>query len=136
MPSPYIHFHDCCRAAMEFYRAVFGGTLDLMGYDQMPDAPDEVAGSDRVMHATLSTPKGPIFASDAYPGQTAPPQASVSISWDTDTVDEGRTIFDALLADGGEVTMPYTETFFSPGFGMVKDRFGTHWMIMTYPDAG
>ena len=36
----------------------------------------------------------------------------------------------AALADGGQVTMPLTKTFFSSHFGMVKDRFGVHWMII------
>ena len=39
--DPYIHFQGNCRAAMEAYRQVFGGTLSIMGYDQMPDAPPE-----------------------------------------------------------------------------------------------
>ena len=25
--------------------------------------------------------------------------------------------------------MPFAATFWSPGFGMVKDRFGTPWMV-------
>ena len=37
-------------------------------------------------------------------------------------------MYDAL-ADGGETTQPLMETFFSPAFGMVTDRFGTPWMI-------
>ena len=43
---------------------------------------------------------------------------------------EGRALYDRL-SDGGEVIDPYGEKFFSPGFGMVRDRYGTHWMIMT-----
>jgi PhnB protein len=35
------------------------------------------------------------------------------------------------LADGGEVQMPLAETFFSPSFGMVADRFGVPWMVVT-----
>ncbi len=35
----------------------------------------------------------------------------------------------AALADGGQVQMPLTKTFFSPGFGMVADRFGVSWMV-------
>lgn len=35
------------------------------------------------------------------------------------------------LAEGGAVIQPFGPTFFSPGFGMVKDRFGTHWIIST-----
>lgn len=47
---------------------------------------------------------------------------------------EGRRIFDAL-AEGGQVTMPFGETFWSPGFGMVTDRFGTPWMVNTVTPA-
>ena len=37
------------------------------------------------------------------------------------------------LADGGQVQMPMTKTFFSPRFGMVADRFGVSWMIHVAP---
>ena len=102
MPVPYLHFNTDCRAAMTFYKEVFGGELEIMTYDQMPDALPEVAQSPNVMHATLTTPKGPIFASDAYPGHSSPPQASVSISWDTETVEEGKALYDKLLANDGD----------------------------------
>jgi PhnB protein len=36
----------------------------------------------------------------------------------------------ALLADGGQVQMPLTKTFFSPRFGMLADRFGVSWMLI------
>jgi hypothetical protein len=39
-----------------------------------------------------------------------------------------QRVFD-LLADGGAVIMPFAPTFWSDGFGMLKDRFGTHWMV-------
>ena len=35
----------------------------------------------------------------------------------------------AALSDGGEVMMPPGKTFWSPYFGMVKDRFGIGWMV-------
>ncbi len=35
----------------------------------------------------------------------------------------------AALAEGGEVRMPLAKTFWSPCFGMVKDRFGMGWMV-------
>ena len=37
------------------------------------------------------------------------------------------------LADGGQVRMPLTKTFWSPRFGMVADRFGLGWMISVMP---
>ena len=45
---------------------------------------------------------------------------------------EAERLF-ASLADGGQVQMPLTQTFFSPRFGMVADRFGVSWMIMVAP---
>jgi len=35
------------------------------------------------------------------------------------------------LADGGQVQMPLGKTFFSPRFGMLSDKFGVGWMIVT-----
>ena len=41
---------------------------------------------------------------------------------------DAERIFNAL-AEGGNVSMPFQKTFWSPGFGMVVDRFGTPWMV-------
>lgn len=49
---------------------------------------------------------------------------SLSVSSDS----EARQAFDAL-AEGGQVRMPLTKTFWSPCFGMVTDRFGVGWMV-------
>jgi PhnB protein len=37
------------------------------------------------------------------------------------------------LGEGGKVQMPLEETFFSPCFGIVADRFGVSWMIIVEP---
>ena len=42
---------------------------------------------------------------------------------------DARKWFDAL-AEGGQVMQPLIATFFSPGFGMVGDRFGVGWMVV------
>jgi PhnB protein len=50
----------------------------------------------------------------------------VSLSYPTAA--EAKKIFDALV-EGGSVTMPFGKTFWSEGFGMLTDRFGTPWML-------
>jgi PhnB protein len=52
-----------------------------------------------------------------------------SLSLTVATSAEADRVF-AALAEGGQVKMPLTKTFWSPRFGMVADRFGVAWMIM------
>lgn len=35
-----------------------------------------------------------------------------------------------LLNDGGQIFMPMEETFFAHRFAMLRDRFGTSWMLL------
>ncbi len=36
----------------------------------------------------------------------------------------------ALLSDGGQIFMPMAETFFASRFAMLRDKFGTSWMLL------
>jgi PhnB protein len=50
------------------------------------------------------------------------------VSWSSADAGEVKRVFEAL-AEGGNVSQPLIETFFSPAFGMCVDRFGTPWMV-------
>jgi uncharacterized glyoxalase superfamily protein PhnB len=39
------------------------------------------------------------------------------------------------LSEGGTPVMPFGETFWSPGFGSLIDRFGIPWMVNVVPSA-
>lgn len=127
--SPYIHFQGNCAEAMTFYADVFGASdLSMMKY---ADAPEDVGGSKdsgRIMHAYMTVDGGVLMGSDFPDGVEGDPQKAVSVSFSVKDVDKGRALYDRLL-EGGDVIMPYEKTFWSPGFGMLRDRFGTHWMI-------
>lgn len=131
--SPYLHFQGNCAAAMAFYADVFGGTLEVATYADAPVEmfPGEVVPEDaasRVMHSTLSFPGGTLMASDYPPGMEGEPQKSVSVAYTVGDIARGEALFDRLR-EGGHIVMPWGETFWTAGFGMLKDRFGTHWMI-------
>ena len=126
--DPYIHFQGTCRDAMAFYHEAFGGTLEVMGYDAAPEATEAMRSSGLVMHASLHLDGRMLLASDFPPGHAGEPQAAVTISHIAPTEAEARRIFSAL-SEGGAVMMDYQKTFWSDGFGMMKDRFGTHWMV-------
>src|SRR5690606_31076271 len=126
--SPYLLCNGNCAEALRFYEQVLGGTLTaLQTYGESP-AREQVAPElhDKVVHACLDLNGMLVMASDNAMGYEKTQGFAVSIG--VKSTAEGRRIFDAL-ANGGEVTMPFSETFWSPGFGMVTDRFGTPWMV-------
>ena len=72
-----------------------------------------------------------LMASDGCSAEKANFQGfSLSLSLANEA--EADRVFGAL-ADGGQVRMPLTKTFWSPRFGMVEDRFGVGWMISVMP---
>ena len=136
MPTmPYIHFQGQCAQALAFYAQVFGGTgLQTMRYADGPEAPEAWKASDRIMHGQVTLGSGTLMASDYPPGMEGDPQRGFSVMQTAPDVATAKAAFDAL-ADGGAVIDPFKPTFFSPGFGMVKDRFGTHWIISAMPEG-
>ena len=78
------------------------------------------------MHATFRIGGTTLMASDGC--EEGASFAGFSLSLAVPTEAEADRAF-AALADGGQVTMPLAKTFWSPRFGMLKDRFGIGWMI-------
>ncbi|WP_318246163.1 VOC family protein [Pseudooceanicola nanhaiensis] len=119
---------------MTRYHEILGGNLTLMRYGDAPEGSGLGAeGEDarKIMHAQLDFPDGEVLmASDFPPGVEGLPQQSVTITLTLKTAARAEELFEALK-ERGVVIEAFGPTFFSPAFGMVKDRFGTHWMLMT-----
>jgi PhnB protein len=122
----YLQFNGNARAAFEFYQQTFGGELSIFTYgespmsDRFPDHPGNV------MHARLQIADAALMGCDVPEDYQTPRGYWISIQL-SDKAEAGR-IFNAL-ADGGEIDMPQQETFWSPLFGMLTDRYGIGWMI-------
>ncbi|MGH1466503.1 MAG: VOC family protein [Cognatishimia sp.] len=127
--TPYIFFHGNAAQAIDFYAEVFGA--DNVVKMPFSDAPPEagLADVDRLMHAQIDVGGQTLMCSDVPPDMPYQPQAGFAVSHAVETLEEAKSTF-AKLCDGGEATMPFAATFFSSGFGMCKDRFGTDWMVM------
>ncbi|MDN3711157.1 hypothetical protein QWZ10_03735 [Paracoccus cavernae] len=54
----------------------------------------------------------------------------VSVALRFGDIDEARAVFEQL-SDGGAVASPFGATFYSPGCGTTRDRYGTSWLVMT-----
>ena len=127
---PYLNFGGNCRDALTRYQEIFGGELVLLPFSEMPaseemDVPADQA--DLIMHGALTLDDDLLMASDD-PSGNATPVRGVNINYSVTDVAEAERVF-AGLAEGGEVTMPLAETFWSPKFGMCVDRFGIPWMV-------
>ncbi|MED3865061.1 VOC family protein, partial [Priestia megaterium] len=55
-------------------------------------------------------------------------QVTVAIS--IDSIEKSKEVFEKLKEDG-QVGMPLQETFWSPSYGQVTDKFGVTWQIST-----
>jgi PhnB protein len=130
--QPYLFFDGRCEEAIEFYRGALGAEVEmLMRFRDSPEPPTPgmvpPGAEDKVMHASLRIGGSTVLASDGRcVGQ--PNFQGFALSLTVPDENAAEKLF-AVLAEGGQVRMPLTKTFFSPRFGMVADRFGVAWMI-------
>jgi PhnB protein len=134
--QPYLFFDGRCEEAVEFYRRTLGAEVTmLMRFKDSPD-PQEPGmvppgAGDKVMHMSFRIGETTVLASDGR-CEGRPSFQGFSLSLTVPHEAEAERLF-AALADGGQVQMPLTKTFFSSRFGMVADRFGVSWMIYVAP---
>ncbi len=130
--NPYMHFIDNARAAMEFYKSVFGGELTVMTFGQGGMSSDP-AVKDMVMHSQLETKNGfTLMASDTPPHmmEHAKVGGSISISLSGGSSDEAELkSYWSKLIEGGSVFAPLEKAPWGDQFGMCTDKFGTEWMV-------
>ena len=126
--NPYIHFKDNAREAMEFYKGVFGGTLNISTFQEY-QASDDPNEANKVMHATLETDNGLVLmAADTPNRMEYQPGNSVGMSLSGDNEAELRGYWDRLSA-GANVEQPLEKAPWGDTFGMLTDRFGIEWMV-------
>ena len=143
--TPYLSFPGNTRAVFAFYAQALGGrvTAMLTHGDLPPPPPDQPPPpmpegcapppADAVMHACLQLPGGALLmAGDVPPGMPFDGMHGVMLALQYDTEAEAERAFNAL-ADGGQVTMPLSPTFWAKTFGMLTDRHGVSWAVNGAP---
>jgi PhnB protein len=127
----YLNYGGNCAEAFRFYEKHLGAKISfLMTHGQNPEAqnvPPEM--KDKVLHARLDIGGTALMASDMPPEANFQPMRSVYLSLSVDSSAEAERIY-GVLSDGGQVYMKMGETFFAHRFGMLRDKFGTSWMVI------
>ena len=128
----YVNYGGNCEQAFRYYEQHLGGKITmLMRHGEQPGpsgAPADWNG--KVLHARMSLAGTELLGAD-IPGYEPMRSAYLSLTVDSDA--EADRVF-GLLSDGGQIFMPMQETFFASRFAMLRDRFGTSWMLL-HPTA-
>jgi PhnB protein len=126
----YLNYGGNCEQALRFYEQHLGGKITmLMRRSEQPDQPVTWPGwENSVQYASMQLGETELMAADVPPDRFQP-MRSVYLSLTVDTPQQAERVY-ALLSDGGQIFMPMEETFFASRFGMLRDRFGTSWMIL------
>lgn len=132
--QPYLFFDGRAEEAIEFYRKTVGATVEmLMRFKDSPETPQPgmvpPGSENKVMHSSLKIGDTVVMASDGH-CQGKPNFQGFSLSLSAKNDAEAEKLFKAL-GEGGKLTMPMSKTFFASKFGMLADRFGVNWMVIS-----
>lgn len=134
--NPYLVTNGNGREAVSFYEQALGAdVLTMSTFGEMhgnDDVPEEA--KDRIMHAHLKVGESELMISDTFPGQEHQTGNHVTIALHVNDAATAKRVFDGLAA-GGDVTMPLQQTFWSPAYGQLTDKFGVMWQVSTAPEA-
>ena len=134
-----LSFRGQCREAFEFYARVLGGKITA-AYpygDGPPGMPVAEGQKDWLMHCWLEVGDQALMGADMdtdWAPNVDKPKNGFDVTLHTEHMEEARRWFERLSA-GGKSVMAFGETFWSPGFGSLVDKFGVPWMVNVLPAA-
>lgn len=131
---PYLVTNGNGKEAVKFYEDVLDAkVINIQTFEDMQSNSKEPVADDvkdRIMNAHLKIGTSDLMLSDTFPGQPYQIGSQVTIALTVSTVDKSKEVFEKLQ-EGGEVGLPLQDTFWSPSYGQVTDRFGIKWQVTT-----
>jgi len=124
----YLNYPGNCREAFRFYEQHLGGRITMMmTHGEGPNAANLPADQRQaILHARIEIGDTVVMGADV-PG--AEPVRSAYLTLSADSEKEAERLY-SLLSEGGQVFMKMEKTFFANRFAMLRDRFGTSWMLL------
>ena len=129
----YVNYPGCCEEAFQFYEQHLGGRITGIvrhGEQSNPGIPPDWRA--KVMHARLELASTVLMGADV---PHAEPMRSAYLTLSLDSEEQAERIYEILTEDG-EVFMKMEQMPFANRFAMLRDRFGTSWMLLHQPDGG
>ena len=124
----YVNYAGKCREAFRFYETHLGGKVAMMmTHGQGPNAANLPAEQrDWILHARMEIGDTVLMGADI---PNAEPMRSAYLTLTVDTEQDAERLY-AVLSDGGQIFMKMEKTFFANRFAMLRDQFGTSWMLL------
>lgn len=124
----YLNYNGNCEEAFRFYEQHLGGRIAMMmRHSEAPQSAVPAAWKNKVLHARIEIGGTVLMGADI---PDAEPMRSAYLTMTLDTAEEAERLY-ALLTDGGQIFMKMEETFFATRFAMLRDKFGTSWMLLS-----
>ncbi len=126
----YLNYGGNCEQAFRFYEQELGGKITMMmRHGEQPNAANVPADwKNAILHARIEFGKTVLMGADIPPDRFQP-MRSAYLTLTADSAEQAERLY-ALLTDGGQIFMKMEETFFASRFAMLRDKFGTSWMLL------
>ncbi len=126
----YVNYRGTCEQAFRFYEQHLGGRITgIARHADQPNPNVSADWKDKVLHARIEIGTTVLMGAD-IPNAENMRSAYLTLTFDREA--DAERVY-ALLVDGGEIFMKMEKTPFANRFAMLRDRFGTSWMLLHQP---
>jgi PhnB protein len=128
----YLNYRGTCEQAFRFYEQHLGGKITgMVRHGEQPNPSIPADWKEKILHARIEIGGSVLMGADI---PQAEPMRSAYLSLTLDSEAETERVY-ALLVGGGEIFMKMEKTLFANRFAMLRDKFGTSWMLLHQPDS-
>jgi PhnB protein len=128
----YLNYRGTCEQAFRFYELHLGGRITgIVRHGEQPNPAMPADWKDKILHARIEIGSTVLMGADI---PHAEPVRSAYLTLSLDREEDAERLY-ALLSEGGEIFMKLGKTPFANRFAMLRDRFGTSWMLLHQPQG-
>ncbi|MDF3078614.1 MAG: hypothetical protein K0S09_2503 [Sphingobacteriaceae bacterium] len=122
----YLNYPGHCEEAFKFYEQHLGGKITMMSAHQQPPPHFPKEWKNPILHARMDLGGTTVMGADVA---GAEPMRSAYLTLRLDSPEKAEEIYELLSAEG-QVFIKIEKNFFANRFAMLRDKFGTSWMIL------
>lgn len=132
MITPYLIFNGEATEAITFYANAFqSNDTSIMTFGEAPENPEHLIPMDaknRVMHGYVSVAGEKIMFSDTFSDAPASIGNNITLAIISNGKEFMRQAFTNLSKEG-DILMDLQETFLSPLYGSIRDKYDIEWQF-------